>query len=445
MLTAYSKVTIINGSRRVDLALPSALPVADVVLQVLRLCTPEQHSDRPAAWTLARLGGTGLGLSQTLHDAGVLDGEVLELRHVGMDTRPAYVEDVRDALEDVVDAAGGSWTSQTTLAFSLAAAAVTLAVAAAWPVLRDADTSLGLVSALVAVTVLVAGVWFADRATPVWTTLVVVPCAAVWGAAAGWLGAGLAGWSTSARLAAAGLVALSVAAGCRAITAAAAPYISASVVLTIPVLAVAIVDLQGVDPQQVVRASALVAVLAVGILPRISLAAGGLASADYRVRQAGRMTREALARRITESTALLQGAVLATSLVAGASGATLAFGSSNWDRLVALLLGLLLLLRSRVFSQVLQIVPLRVAGTVVLTATLARLAGDVPHLGDWLVVIGVIGAAAVVAVSAIRLTDIPRARAKRLLNASEFIATLGLVVATAGALGLFDRFGQAGG
>ncbi len=40
MLTSYSRVTVVSGTRRVDLALPSALPVADVVPQVLRFCAP---------------------------------------------------------------------------------------------------------------------------------------------------------------------------------------------------------------------------------------------------------------------------------------------------------------------------------------------------------------------------------------------------------------------
>src|SRR4051812_47936662 len=107
VLTAYSRVTVVSGARKVDLALPSALPVADVVPQVLRYCVPDGEQQRPTAFTLARLGGLPLSLNQTLAEAGVLDGEVLELRSDGASVRPALVEDVRDALEDSVDAAGG--------------------------------------------------------------------------------------------------------------------------------------------------------------------------------------------------------------------------------------------------------------------------------------------------------------------------------------------------
>ncbi|MGH3425758.1 MAG: EsaB/YukD family protein, partial [Nocardioidaceae bacterium] len=75
MLTAYSRVTVVTAERKVDLALPTSLPVADVVPQVLRYCAPPDGTDKPTAWTLARIGGQPLAFNQTLSDAGVLDGD----------------------------------------------------------------------------------------------------------------------------------------------------------------------------------------------------------------------------------------------------------------------------------------------------------------------------------------------------------------------------------
>ncbi|MBA2550180.1 MAG: EsaB/YukD family protein, partial [Nocardioidaceae bacterium] len=103
-----------SGSRKVDLALPNALPLADVLPQVLRFCLTADDAHRPQAWSLARLGGVPLPLTQTLAEVGVGDGEVLELRGQAAAVRPALVEDVRDAVEDSVDVAGGWWTPSTT-------------------------------------------------------------------------------------------------------------------------------------------------------------------------------------------------------------------------------------------------------------------------------------------------------------------------------------------
>ena len=62
VLSAYSRVTVVGDGRAVDLALPSGLPLADVVPQVLRFCAPAEGIERPEAWTLARLGGPVLAL-----------------------------------------------------------------------------------------------------------------------------------------------------------------------------------------------------------------------------------------------------------------------------------------------------------------------------------------------------------------------------------------------
>ena len=70
MLTAYSRVTVVTADRVVDLALPSALPLADVMPQVMRYAAPDSGASGPLSWTLARVGGTALALANTLTDAG---------------------------------------------------------------------------------------------------------------------------------------------------------------------------------------------------------------------------------------------------------------------------------------------------------------------------------------------------------------------------------------
>jgi hypothetical protein len=117
--TTYSRVTVVNGVRRVDLALPSALPLSEVMPQLLGYCAPDSPPDKPAGWTLVRLGGGALNLSSTLADSGITDGDVLELRTTYDTIHPAYVEDVRDVLEDTMDEAARRWEPGTTVGFAL--------------------------------------------------------------------------------------------------------------------------------------------------------------------------------------------------------------------------------------------------------------------------------------------------------------------------------------
>jgi len=184
VLTAYSRVTVVSGQRKVDLALPSALPVADVVPQVLRYCLPPGEAS-DTAWTLARLGGVPLSLNQTLAEAGVLDGEVLELRGQSSSVRPALVEDVRDALEDTVDAAGGWWNSRTTVTFALGVGAVALAflAGAVWLDLAvvDGDRSIRIAASVAAALTALALTAWAGLVSHAWTAQLCAGVAMAWG------------------------------------------------------------------------------------------------------------------------------------------------------------------------------------------------------------------------------------------------------------------------
>ncbi|MGH3681075.1 MAG: EsaB/YukD family protein, partial [Natronosporangium sp.] len=137
MPTAYSRVTVVNGDRRVDLALPSALPLSDVLPQLLGYCAPDTRPDRPAGWALARLGGGPLSLTDTLAESGVTDGDILELRTGPETIHPAYVEDVRDVVEDAMDESARPWRPSTTIGFGLATGGVGLALATLLPAARE--------------------------------------------------------------------------------------------------------------------------------------------------------------------------------------------------------------------------------------------------------------------------------------------------------------------
>jgi type VII secretion integral membrane protein EccD len=443
VLTAYSRVTVVSGARKVDLALPSALPVADVVPQVLRYCIPDGDEHRPTAFTLARLGGLPLSLNQTLAEAGVLDGEVLELRGEGAVVRPALVEDVRDALEDSVDAAGGWWTPRTTLTFSLLSGAVVLALLAfvqyQFPELIGGSSDARLVSAFTALAVSFGLMVWAAAFNHGWVAQVLAAVAMAWAFLSG-TEVGLAaeldpfvvlllGWVFVA-----GVVALA-----RVCTEYAMSHVTAAVVLVATGLAVSFLGLADVDVHQVHRIAPAVVMLAAGVLPRLTLSVGGLASADYRVRHAGRITGVSLASRYRQSNWMLIGGLVGISLVVVWCCLWLTFSTGSWDRYLALSIGAAALLRSRVYSRTPHMVPLRAAAVAIGVMQLVRLTEDVPELREWVIPGFAAAALLLVAISSLPMTDITRAQIKRVLNIAEFLVIVDMVVVTMGAAGLFSE------
>jgi type VII secretion integral membrane protein EccD len=433
-------VTVVNGSRRVDLALPSALPIADVVPQLLRFCTPDERPDAPAAWTLSRLGGTNLGLGHSLADAGVLDGEILELRSVEAATRPAYVEDVRDAVEDAVDSSGGQWRSRTTVSFVLAVAAIAVGMTALLPFTREPHATAGITTAAIVAALCVTGGWWGTgRAHPAAIQLAVA-AGWVWGGVGGWLAGTSSGWPRLAAFAAGAAGALLVAAAARVVTPLATAHLAGFVVLA---AAAGLAAGGGGDITVPRRVAAVLAVLVIGALPRAAVSVGGLATADYRVRKSQLLTQQEIAARVRQSNALLFGGLVGIAVVGILAGVGLAYSHDGWDRLLGLAVGVGFLLRSRVFSRVLHMSPLRVAGVVVLAAQGVRI-GSLPEVRPWLPVLVAVAGGLLVALGAAPLSDITRARVKRALNWTESVVVVVTIALAAAGLGLYDQISTMG-
>lgn len=454
MLTSYSRVTVVSGTRRVDLALPSALPVADVVPQVLRFCAPDESPESPVEFTLAKIGGQPFALSQSLGEAGVHDGDVIELRAFSAPSRPAFIEDVRDAIEDAVDTAGGAWTTRSTVSFVIGATSGVLLLLLVGPMAEmvaavvagtgieawDLQRSL---SGLVGAVVLAGATWVGNRWAAGWVAYLSSGVAGLWALAGGAELVLHEGGSLALALSV-GLGATAATAGLmRLLTRRATPLLAASAVLLVAALVVLAATSIGAETGIMTRVVALLAVLGVGIMPRVSIAVGGLSSADYRIRTSGRMSDDALAGRLQESSGLLLGALYGISLLVAAVGFWLAlrpnaWGHDLWDGLLSTSLAAALLLRSRVFSRTLYMLPLRLATLVILLGTTIQVAGDHENLDTWLTAaIAGVGALAL-GLSILQLSDVTRARIKRALNVVEFIVVVDLVVVTMGAVTLYD-------
>jgi hypothetical protein len=263
----------------------------------------------------------------------------------------------------------------------------------------------------------------------------VIAVACLWGGLSGWLAGS---WLDDTRLAwltaAAGVLLVTVT--IRSITRLAAPHLAAATVLV--VAAAAGTALAQIDPYHAARVLGVVAVITVGALPRASLTIGGLAAADYRVRNAMLLTQETLVDRIRHSSWLLTGALTTLATLAGLAGVVLAYQPALWDWLLAVTIGLGLLLRSRLLSRVAHVLPLRIWGVIVLAAVALRHGTATDILRPWLAVATLVITVVVALVSTIPLSDITHARVKQLLNWFEYVVVIGLMVLAAGALGVYQ-------
>lgn len=90
-----------SGGRVTDMALPTELPLREILPTVRRLALPlgEDGDDgAPVALSLAPLGGAPFSLDATLDTVGVVDGDLLALQPVPVGpAAPRIVEDIGDA------------------------------------------------------------------------------------------------------------------------------------------------------------------------------------------------------------------------------------------------------------------------------------------------------------------------------------------------------------
>lgn len=448
MLTSYSRVTVVTSQRSIDLALPSALPLADVLPQVMRYAAPDHVDGSPTKWTLAKLGGSSLSLSQTLGDAGVLDGDVLELRAQKDDVRPAMVEDVRDAVEDSVDAAGGVWTTRVTGSFAVIASAAVLSVLG----LASATAHgfgkphwlvdlAGPVSAVAATAALLFATWWAAQRTREGDAQIAAAAAVLWGALVGLTVAGELDLGRAVTVAITAGVAALVAGAARLLTPSATAHLAFAITLLGAGAVYAVVDASSFPVAQAVRLAPVLALLVVGVIPRLSLSVGGLASADYRVRHVGRLDLNALRARYRASNAILVGALLGVAVVVVWGGLSLDLAGGRWDRPLALSLAAAAVLRARVFSRTQHMLPLRIAGVVVAVGGLLRYGYEEPSLTSSLVLFLAVASAAGIALASMPMSEITRARVKRTLNLVEFLVVVDLLVVLCGAMGVFEKLG----
>ncbi|WBB73120.1 type VII secretion integral membrane protein EccD [Micromonospora sp. WMMD1128] len=161
-----SRITIVAPRTRMDLALPSDVPLADLLPTLLRYAGEDLADEgvRHGGWSLSRLGGQPLDGGRTAAQLGVRDGEVLYF-NPRADTAPEIVfDDVVDAVATFTTQRAGAWQVGTTRAYAVLLASSALAGGAVAALFTGPPQLPGAVAALVVAVALLAGAAVLSRA-----------------------------------------------------------------------------------------------------------------------------------------------------------------------------------------------------------------------------------------------------------------------------------------
>ena len=186
------RLSIATPANVLELALPTAVPLADFLPAVLSFAGPELADAGLAhdGWVLQRVGGAPLPAARTLAELQIFDGETLYLRPRQATAPTAVFDDVVDGLatavrerEDRLREAAGRWTGPVLGTVALAAGGAGVA-AGSGPVGQRAGIA-GAIAVLVLIAATVAGRFM--NARPTATALGIA--AVGWAALGGWLAA----------------------------------------------------------------------------------------------------------------------------------------------------------------------------------------------------------------------------------------------------------------
>lgn len=405
-VTSLARVTIATPKRRIDVALPDNVLVAELLPHLVRHAGEEAtDSEVPGGWVLRRVTGTALEPTRNLTVQGVRDGELLELVPRKVEWPELAYDDLVEAIASGARRAGRAWSRAATRRCGLAVTAALLgfgliAVVLSgppWP--RPGWLALGVAAALAAVGILAARA-FTDANAGAVVAACGLPYAFVGGAL-------LAGprdtpltelGLPSLLLGSAALVALSVVSYVGVATM--RQFFMAGLVVGLAGLLAA--ALRGLElPTAGAAAATLTAVLA--LLPAYPLVAswlGKLPRPELPDRPEGILADRPLPKRsevfaaVARSTELLSGMLLAAAVVSVLATAYLLAVGSTSGAWLAFAASIALLLRARLFPTPAQRVPLLAGGLLglVLLAFAVGFGTDVDRL---LVLLALLGVAAI--------------------------------------------------
>lgn len=274
------RVTVASSTRRVDLVLPGAIPVAELVPELARSVGLLGRATAHAGYRILTTTGRALEPDAGLVAQGIEDGGLLTVTAGGVEDGTSRLDDdAAEALAELVDRDAGAWTGALGGRAAWCAGVLALGLGALGLVLQP-DSSVGWPIATTLAVAQLAGAVAASRSRPeTGAAMVLGALGATYAAVAGLLGATGATGATGTAVAAAGggalLAGLVCLVGLRAGRASALPAVVVGAILLAAGLACRIVDL---DPAVLLSAALVVVVLASTSFPALTLTLTGAAA-----------------------------------------------------------------------------------------------------------------------------------------------------------------------
>lgn len=127
---ALMPITVAYGETRIDLSVPGAVPLAELLPGLLQAHSRLDTAVASQGVTVLTTSGDQLDQSRSLPQQGVRAGALLTLRPIGTQARDRRYDDLVEAVGTTVEETQAPWTRSDSLALSAHAAAALVLVAA---------------------------------------------------------------------------------------------------------------------------------------------------------------------------------------------------------------------------------------------------------------------------------------------------------------------------
>jgi type VII secretion integral membrane protein EccD len=152
------RVTVASGTRRVDLVLPGAVPVAELVPELARSVGLLDATTVYGGYRLVTVDGRELTPDAGLTIQGVEDGGVITVTAGVADPSPRVYDDVVEAMADVVERDLKPWSPETGRRTALCAAGLLMALGALALLIQHESTVAVAAAGLVALALVVGAI-----------------------------------------------------------------------------------------------------------------------------------------------------------------------------------------------------------------------------------------------------------------------------------------------
>jgi ESX secretion system protein EccD len=368
----FCRVQIAGPTTRVDLAVPTAVPLAALLPSIVSFA--EQDAAAPQGWALSRLDGARLDPAAALTVAGIREGELL-LLHPARDRvgEPLY-DDVVEVLGE--GAAESGWSPRETRA-AAAVLGVLAVLGAVWAGVTVGTPLAGVLLGVLTLLLLGGGAAMSHAAGDVPAGTVLGALAALTGAAFGVVLLGPP-FGAAHVVVAAAVAVLVAATGPALVDGGDAVFVGLGLTALLALFGGALVLLAGATPA---RAAAVVAPLALALTtaaPTVALRLSRIprpplprTAADL-AEVPGQLELDRVLDRVRRARALLSGLVAGCYAAAALGVAVLTRDTATvWPAVLAAVLTVLMLLRARLFRQRAQVAAPLVGVAVVLVAAMA--------------------------------------------------------------------------